>query len=360
MKNATSFTQALHTAWQKKGLISALLLPLSWVLRAIIARKRLRYQRHPELTHQSRLPVVIVGNIYVGGTGKTPVVIALAQALQARGWQPGVISRGYGATVGKQARTGQGQLDPALFGDEPALIAQATQAPVAVHPKRVLALQQLQQAYPQIDVVIADDGLQHLALGRDLEIVVQDGRGIGNGRVLPAGPLREPASRLDYIDILITNLQPGETLAHAYQAQPERLSMHLAPVRVEQLSTGISVNWTTWLSDHSQQTFSAVAAIGQPQRFFSMLSAAGLHLNQTVALPDHDAYENSPFSALSDPIILITGKDAVKCRRFNDSRLWVVYAEPVFSDPDWLERCHQRLTVIAAQKSAMADKTPRL
>src|SRR5690606_16068633 len=181
-----------------KGLISTLLSPLSWVARAFIARKRLRYQRKPGLSHQSRLPVIIVGNIYVGGTGKTPVVIALVQSLQARGWRPGVISRGYGAKVGKHARTGQGQLDPALFGDEPALIAQATQVPVAVHPKRALALLELQETYPQVDVIVADDGLQHLALGRDLEIVVQDGRGIGNGRVLPAGPLREPASRLDY------------------------------------------------------------------------------------------------------------------------------------------------------------------
>ncbi|AEC19232.1 tetraacyldisaccharide 4'-kinase [Pusillimonas sp. T7-7] len=358
--NTSSFTQAMHTAWKKKGLISTLLLPVSWVARAFIARKRLRYQRNPGLSHQSRLPVIIVGNIYVGGTGKTPVVIALVQALQAHGWRPGVISRGYGAKVGKQARTGQGQLDPALFGDEPALIAQATQAPVAVHPKRVLALLQLQEAYPQVDVIVADDGLQHLALGRDLEIVVQDGRAIGNGRVLPAGPLREPASRLDYVDILITNLQPGETPPKPLKAQTWQLSMQLAPVRVEQLSTGISMEWAAWHVSHRQQAASAVAAIGQPERFFAMLSAAGLQLNQTVALPDHDAYDSSPFTTLSDPIILITGKDAVKCRRFNDSRLWVVYAEPVFSDPSWLEFCHQRLTVIASQKSAMADKTPRL
>src|SRR5690606_21270810 len=141
-----------------------LLWPASWLVRAAIARKRQRYRRDPDLTYHSTLPVIVVGNIYVGGTGKTPVVIALAQALQARGWQPGIISRGYGARIGDKARAGQGQLDPALFGAEPALIAQATQAPVSVHPTRALALKRLQRSYPQVDIVISDDGLQHLAL----------------------------------------------------------------------------------------------------------------------------------------------------------------------------------------------------
>src|SRR5690606_11147564 len=130
--------------------------------------------------------------------------------LLAHGWHPGIISRGYGVDVGERARSGQGELDPLRYGDEPALIAHVTQAPIAVHPDRSLAIKRLRRDYPKVDVIIADDGLQHLALGRDLEIAVQDGRGIGNGRVLPAGPLREPASRLEYVDILISNLQPGE------------------------------------------------------------------------------------------------------------------------------------------------------
>lgn len=359
MKISPALTQTLHAAWQKKGLLSALLWPASWAARAFIARKGLRYQRDPELSHHSRLPVVIVGNIYVGGTGKTPVVIELVRALQTRGWHPGVISRGYGARAGDRPRVGQGWLDPVLFGDEPALIAQAIQAPVAVHPKRVLALQQLQNAYPQVDVIVADDGLQHLALGRDLEIVVQDGRGTGNGRVLPAGPLREPASRLEYVDILITNLQPGETPPAQLNTRARQLIMRLEPAKVVQLATGTELDWPSWLAHHGRQAASAVAAIGQPQRFFAMLAAAGLRLNQTIALPDHDAYETSPFAALPDPCILITSKDAVKCARFNDPRLWVVHAQPTFSDPAWLDHVHERLGVIAAQKSAMADKSPR-
>ncbi|MDS1141291.1 tetraacyldisaccharide 4'-kinase [Pusillimonas sp. SM2304] len=359
MNISPSLTQTLHTAWQKKGLISTLLWPASWIARAFIARKRLRYQRDPGLAYHSRLPVIIVGNIYVGGTGKTPVVVALAQSLQARGWHPGVVSRGYGVQVGDKARTGQGQLDPALFGDEPALIAQATGCPVAVHPNRPLALKRLQRDYPQVDVVIADDGLQHLALGRDLEIVVQDGRGTGNGRVLPAGPLREPASRLEYVDVIITNTQPNEPAPKRLNTLARQLTMQLAPVSVTQLSTGTTLEWNAWRSAHGHRTVSAVAAIGQPERFFAMLAAAGLQLNQTVALPDHDRYDTSPFSALSDPNILITRKDAVKCLHFNDPRLWVVHAEPVFSDADWIDHIHEMLRVIAQQKSAMADKRPR-
>src|SRR5690606_26384190 len=184
-------------------------------------------------------------------------------------------------------------LDPSLFGDEPALIARATGAPVGVHPTRVLALKRLQRDYPQVDVIIADDGLQHLALGRDLEIVVQDGRGTGNGRVLPAGPLREPARRLEYVDVIISNAQPGEPAPKRLNARARQLTMQLAPVDITRLTPGTALDWATWRSTHGQQAVSAVAAIGQPDRFFAMLSAAGLQLSQTVALPDHDAYDSS-------------------------------------------------------------------
>lgn len=346
----TRLTQAAHRIWRHKGIVSTLLLPLSWLSAAFIRNKQSGYRRQPARIFHSSLPVVVVGNIYVGGTGKTPVVMALVQALQQRGWQPGVISRGYGVTANAQARTGRGQLNAFEFGDEPTLIAGATGAPVSVHPRRALAMQALQRDFPEVDVVVADDGLQHLALGRDLEILVQDGRGIGNGRLLPAGPLREPATRLHKVDYVVNNLQAEQVATPIKGDAPTQLTMRLQPVKAVHLVSGTVQEWSEWLSHHSQQDISAVAAIGQPQRFFGMLRAQGLQLSQAMALPDHDPYESSPFAALPSAIILITAKDAVKCVKFADSRLWVVHVEPAFSDPQWLDTVHHQLTAVARKK----------
>lgn len=350
---------AIQQAWQHKGLASALLLPLSWLSGAFIARKQRRYRHHPQRVQASHLPVIVVGNLYVGGTGKTPVVIALAQALRQRGWTPGIVSRGYGVRLGARARTGQGALNAAEFGDEPALIARQTGAPVSVHPRRAWALMALEHDYPDVDVIIADDGLQHLALGRDLEIVVQDARGVGNGRVLPAGPLREPATRLGDVDIIITNLSPGQSAPPAPDSPAWQITMRLAPAYVTHLASGQALPWADWRARHGQQPVGAVAAIGQPERFFSMLRQHGLELGQAVALPDHDAYDHSPFTAMPAPCILITAKDAVKCARFADKRLWVVHVEPEFSDTGWLDRLHCRLRTLAAKKADMAAPPPR-
>jgi len=331
---------------------SALLLPLSWLVRLAIARKQRRFRRHPECVTHSRHPLIVVGNLYVGGTGKTPVVIALVQGLRAHGWNPGVISRGYGARLGREARTGQGHLEPAEYGDEPALIARASGAPVAVHPDRALALRTLENAHPEVDLVIADDGLQHLALGRDLEIVVQDTRGIGNGRVLPAGPLREPASRLASVDIVITNLTAGRPPPPSLPGEALQLAMRLEPRRATQMATGQWMDWPRWLSRHGAAAADAVAGIGQPERFFSMLRACGITLGQTIALPDHAPFQPSVFEPLRAGIVLITAKDAVKCAGLTDERIWVVDVAPEFSDPQWLDRVHQILAAIAQKKSA--------
>jgi len=351
--------RAVHSAWQRKGLASALLWPLSLIARAAIARKQRRYRRHPELVYRSALPVLVVGNIYVGGTGKTPVVIALVQALQAQGWRPGIVSRGYGARLGDAPRSGRGELDAREFGDEPALISASTNAPIAVHPDRVRALRRLLRDYPEVDVVIADDGLQHLALGRDVEVVVQDARGIGNGRLLPAGPLREPASRLETVDFLITNMQAGLPDRAALAIPARQIIMRLWPSIVVHLASGRELDWDAWLAEHRGQEASAAAGIGQPQRFFAMLEHAGAALGTRLALPDHEAYESSPFAALPQQPILITAKDAVKCRRFGDARLWVVHAAPEFSDPGWTDAAASMLRAAARRKAAMADTPSR-
>jgi tetraacyldisaccharide 4'-kinase len=353
LKPSAALASLAHRAWRRKGVISALLLPLSWITRLAVARKRRRFAG-PATQERGRTPVIVVGNIYVGGTGKTPVVIALVEGLRKRGWTPGVISRGYGVAAGQAPRVGTGRLDPAQFGDEPALIASRTGAPIGVHPRRVLALRALEAAHPEIDVVIADDGLQHLALGRDIELVVQDARGIGNGRLLPAGPLREPSEKLDQVDYLVVNLEPEEPDPAPTGTVPV-LAMRLFPVRVEHLATHRSQDWSDWLASHGQDPVNAVAGIGRPRRFFRMLEACGLTLARTVALPDHAAFQASPFTALGPAPILITAKDAIKCAAFaNDDRLWVVHAEPRFSSDDWLDDIARRLRDIARERTAQA------
>ncbi len=350
--------RALHKAWSRNGLFSWLMWPLAQLYGAIAARRQAGYVRRPERVHHDTLPVVVVGNIYVGGTGKTPVVIALAQALQARGWQPGVISRGYGVRPGDKPRSGQGVLDPAEFGDEPALIAADAQAPICVHPDRKAAIRRLRRQFPQVDVVISDDGLQHLALGRDLEIVVQDARGSGNGRLLPAGPLREPVSRLETVDFIINNLLPDDDPPPTPSTMAHVLNMNMQPVEVEHLLTGERLDWQTWMHKHSQAHCAAVAAIGRPQRFFQMLRVHGLDLRETRSLPDHYSYELSPFQSLTAECILITPKDAIKCRKFADARLYCVHPGPRFSDPGWLDLVHEMLSAISASKltSARAEE----
>jgi tetraacyldisaccharide 4'-kinase len=347
----------IHAAWQRKGVTSTLLWPLSWIVRAAIARKRLRYRRQPQLTYHTDIPVVVVGNIYVGGTGKTPIVIALVQALQAMGWHPGVVSRGYGAAIGKKPRAGRGELLARHFGDEPALIARATQAPVAVHPSRVAAVRKLRLEYPDVDIIVADDGLQHLALGRDMEIVVQAARGVGNGRVLPAGPLREPPSRLRYVDVIITNLEAGQPEPPSLPSPARQLTMRLEPERVVHLVTGEAMDWPAWLAAHQGASVSAVAAIGRPERLFAMLRASGLELSNTLPLPDHHDYADSPLDNLTADCILITAKDAVKCERFKDGRLWVVHAATRFSDPGWMADTDAMLRSIARKKATMAGRS---
>ncbi|MGE4124194.1 MAG: tetraacyldisaccharide 4'-kinase [Pusillimonas sp.] len=354
MKLRQRLTQKIHTIWQTPGLTSTLLLPLSWLVWLFVRGKQHRWQKCPP-DRVAPMPVIVVGNLMVGGTGKTPVVIALVQGLQKLGWTPGVISRGYGARQpDDQARCGVAPLDPALYGDEPSLIAAATGAPVAVHPKRTLALLALHSQRPDVDVVIADDGLQHLALARDLEIVVQDARGLGNGRLLPAGPLREPRDRLATVDLIISNIsatdnQEAVTNPHRHKTLPglphqvPAIRMQLQPISCTHLLTGETMTWHQWRQRHGTTPVAAVAAIGQPERFFGMLRHLGLNLGQCIGLPDHDDFSRAPFSRMAASLILVTDKDAVKCRHLNDPRLWSVQVAPRFSDETWVQHIHQRL-----------------
>lgn len=365
MKLSTSLISGIHAMWQKKGWVSTMLLPLAWITGRVVAGRKRRAQA---LSSQSALPTIVVGNLLVGGTGKTPVVIAVIKSLQARGWTPGVVSRGYGVHIGAQPRSGQGDLAASEFGDEPSLIAATTGAAIAVHPKRDLARQILTTNFPQVDVVVSDDGLQHLALSRHVEIVVQDARGIGNGRLLPAGPLREPASKLAEVDFIIDNSIGPNTEAWPSQAQqnnnepgPEQVAMRLQPTYAHNIATGERVPWPLWVGRHRHRPVAAVAAIGQPNRFFDTLRNAGLTLTVTKSLPDHHNYQPLPFRDISEEIITITAKDGVKCRQLDDPRVWVVHIEAIFSNPAWLDRLEQKLLAIAgiSRKKVHPETTHR-
>lgn len=378
----------MQRQWQHDGWLATLLRPLAALTSWHVKRRRAQYVNGQRPVYRAPVPVVVIGNIYVGGTGKTPVVIATVQALRERGWTPGVVSRGYGAKIGPQPRVGHGELNPADFGDEPALIAHISGAPVAVHPRRALAAQALLQQYPQTDVIVSDDGLQHLALARDAELVVQDERGVGNGRLLPAGPLREPASRLDTVDAIITNRSASGANPHASPAAsfpsggqpsrpgadvsqqalsassnaaepslassagnnptvPRRTDVQLRPDAARQIATGIERPLADFADPSAFRSVAAVAGIGNPNRFFATLQAAGIQPAPCLALPDHYDYRQSPFEAVQADAILITSKDAIKCRDHRDARLWEIPVQAQFSDPtlfDWLD---QRLRRIA-------------
>jgi tetraacyldisaccharide 4'-kinase len=245
------------------------------------------------------VPVIVVGNITVGGTGKTPVVIWLVEQLQALGLTVGVISRGYGGKAGVATVTADS--DPQRVGDEPVLIAQRTHVPLVVGRQRNLAIQRL-LADTTCDVIISDDGLQHYAMARALEIVVVDGqRQFGNGYCLPAGALREPLSRLASVDFVLTN---GQNL----QVQGDTLI---------NLSSGNTLK----LSGFAGQTVHVVTGIGNPQRFINSLQAAGLTVIAHI-YPDHYAFNGTELQLKPDLPILMTEKDAVKCRAFAAEHCW--------------------------------------
>jgi tetraacyldisaccharide 4'-kinase len=328
----------LQDIWRSRGPASALLTPLSWLYGRLSAR---RMARQAAQAWRAPVPVVVIGNILVGGTGKTPVTAAVCHFLQARGWRPGILSRGYGTRPGAAPRLSDQAADSAHLGDEPALLHAITGAPVAVHPRRSLAATALLRAHPDIDVLIADDGLQHTALARDVEIIVQDARGIGNGRLLPAGPLREPPDRRLRADWLITQLGPADAPPAAVpvgaDGKPRQLALRLRPDALTHLASGRRQDWADWSAAQGQTPCSAAAGIGQPQRFFAMLRQAGLNLVRTLSSPDHQAPSPDDLRSLPPGPILITAKDAVKYAPPHDPRLWSVHAAPVFSDPAWLD-----------------------
>ncbi len=259
-------------------------------------------------------PIVVVGNITAGGTGKTPLVIRLCALLQAAGLTPGVVSSGYGRE-GKGLVVVDGSQPIALAGDEPSLIHQRTGVKVAVGPDRSAAARRLFQL--GVDVVISDDGLQRPNFPRQFEICVVDGeRLIGNGHLLPAGPLREPADRLDRVDAVVINGQ-GPVLEKTAPA----VRMNLAPGALTRLDHQEQLELAAWQKRVGEQSVFAIAGIGHPQRFFALLTHLGI-AHRARAFPDHHAYTSADFTGVKGSAIVMTEKDAVKCQGLGLANAW--------------------------------------
>lgn len=308
-KRTDRLASALVRRWYSDVPSPLLLRPLAGLYRGVVGVRRWLYRRHWLSSVRMPVPVLVVGNISVGGTGKTPLTIALVEYLRAHGWQPGVVSRGHGGS-GTLARLLDATTTPAEVGDEPCLIRARTGVPVAVGHDRPAAAQLLVEA--GVDVILADDGLQHYRLQRDLEICVVDGvRRFGNRAVLPAGPLREPTSRLQGIPWLVCNgglARNGEILMRLRGDQAINL---VDPAR------------HTPLSDFVGRDVHAVAGIGHPQRFFDSLTAQFIHPREH-AFADHHTYRPQDLDFTDDLPVLMTDKDAVKCRAFARDHWWSV------------------------------------
>ena len=295
-----------------------MLLPLSWLFCAIAVVRRLLYRMAVLKAHRMPVPVIIVGNISVGGTGKTPLVTWLIKLLREQGYTPGIVSRGYGGGATHWPQQVRADSDPRMVGDEAVLLSRRTACPMAVGPNRVDAARALLE-YTDCDIIVADDGLQHYALARDIEIAVIDGvRRFGNQHCLPAGPLREPLGRMKTVDLVVTNGVAGVREYH----------MELVPGRLQNLALP---DKTTSLEYFAGKTVHAIAGIGYPERFFRQLELAGITVIEHP-FPDHHPFTAQDIVFADDLPVLMTEKDAVKCEGFARAQHWSVPVDAKLDD----------------------------
>ena len=313
--------QCLPRLWYRRQLALALvpLLPLSWLYRLLVRTRGSLYRRGVLRSFELPVPVVVVGNLTVGGSGKTPLVLWLAQQFAERGWRPGIISRGYGG-MGETREVGKDS-EAALVGDEPLLLARRSGAPVFVGRDRVAAGRALLAAHPECDVVISDDGLQHYRLRRDVEIAVFDGRGTGNSRLLPAGPLREPVGRAATVTAIVWNSAATRTMPQSFagMAVPQ-FAMLLEGRRFYALRDAAC---HCLPEDLAGKPVYAIAGIGDPSRFFAQLDALKIRF-EAHPFPDHFAYGADDLAFAGGGVLLMTEKDAVKCLALPLGDAWVL------------------------------------
>lgn len=316
----------IHRVWYQDARSGWVLLPLSGLYWLLLKLRALLFRCGLYKSHKAHVPVIVVGNITTGGTGKTPTVIWLVNELRAKGFAPGIVSRGYGGSKSGSSMRVDADSDPAVVGDEPVLLARRGQCPVAVDSDRVQAADMLFD--DGVDVIVTDDGLQHLRLQRDFEICVLDGeRGLGNRRLLPAGPLRESPDRLSSVDQVLVNGLTDMTNAIAFELQATdacRLNGSLARP----------------LQGFKDTTVHAVAGIGNPKRFFDLLRTYGIQVIEH-SFPDHAAITPADLQFGDDFEVFMTEKDAVKLSQKMSDRYWSVPVD---------------LVMDAAESSALIDR----
>lgn len=303
-------TDLILRAWKNKNaFFYFVLIPLSWVFFLVTALRRYAYKAGLLPSYALPVPVIVVGNINMGGSGKTPVVIWLVEQLKKNGYSPGVISRGYGVNNHKPVHVDTASVATEV-GDEPLLIARRTACPVWVSKNRVGAARALLQAEPTCNVIISDDGMQHYRLQRDLEVAVVDDEAATAHHLLPAGPLRESRQRLDSVDIIISH---GEKKAdNAFEMQLQGKAFYNLANSAEKVT-----------ADYFQKKeVKALAGIGKPERFFNTLNGLGLDF-EGLRFDDHHAFTAKDLQAITADVIVMTEKDAVKCQAFAEPQHWV-------------------------------------
>lgn len=301
--------------WHSKGLLSTLLLPISYLYGIISARdltqKAERSQKLPR-------PTIVIGNINMGGTGKTPATITITKALQERGLNVGILSRGFGRKESSLYIVDKSST-PSEIGDEPFLIFHKTAAKMAIHANRYEAGIALLQRYPELDCFICDDALQHRQLQRDIEIIVVGKQGFGNGRLFPAGPLREPIIRLSEADYILSNNSDITAITELTNTEIIDLKSTLStPINIKNLQKKA-------FSEFKEEPFTAVAGIAHPENFYNMLKEKGLKF-EVCSFPDHFNFTEADLSPIHSPI-LMTEKDATKCLDFNRQDIWAAPLE---------------------------------
>ncbi len=298
----------IEALWYGKHPLSIVLIPFGWCYKLLIILRHFLYKNGILPTQRLSIPVIVVGNIVAGGTGKTPLVVWLSAYLKKKGYKPGIVSRGYGSKVKKWPQQVRVDSNPELVGDEPVLLARRTNCPVAIAPNRYLAAKALID-HKQVDIIVCDDGLQHYALERDIEISVIDGiRRHGNGRCLPAGPLREPVSRLKNVDMIVCN----------HNATRWEFDMKYVP---QQLRSIIDANKCCDIKQFRNQLIHAIAGIGNPENFFSYLRRQGIRTIEHE-FPDHYQLKTKDIFFDDNFPVVMTEKDAVKCIKFASNEHW--------------------------------------